>query len=1039
MASKAGKPEKSKSKHFFQIGWLFILGLLLCVSVNGLDRQRTISQYYHTAWTVKDGSPSQIRALAQTNDGYLWLGTSTGLYRFDGVLFDKYVPPSGSSFPAENIYCLLATPDGGLWIGFWYGGISFLKDGKLINYGQTEGLPPGRIQSLTRDDDGIIWAATAGGLARLEDSRWQRIGTDWNYPGKAAQSVFVDKLGILWVATDETVVFLPKGARSFQLTGEHILQVLQFSQSPDGAIWMAETSRSVRPVQLPRIDPRSIGPEIRVGSVSSLFDRDGALWVTSLGDGLRRVPSADSFRGQIITRFSKDAEIFTEKDGLSADYETAIFEDREGNIWIGTANGLDRFRASNLVPIRFPAGYQDFGLAAGDEGEIWTGSSNQGANRIRGDIPSYVDPKFGISFIFRDEDGAIWMAGTVSIFRWRGSEYSRIKMPTGVKILFVSSMFKDDAGVLWVYLDQEGLFLFKNGVWARYARQSELPKASPITGSIDSLGRKWFGYARSVLTVIDGDNIRTFSAEDGLAVGDVKAIYDRSGRVWVAGTLGLAVFEAGRFRTIIAEGAESFRGISGMVETADGGLWLNEARGIVHIPAEQLRMALEKPDYAVHFRLFDFLDGLLGTAQQNRPFPTAIEGSDGRLWFSTDKGVVWIDPNKISSNPAPPQVVIRSLNTDEKSYQPSALLELPKETTRLRISFTALSLTIPERIRFRYKLEGIDKEWQDGGSRREADYTNLGSGNYVFRVIACNNDGVWNETGATLEFKIQPAFYQNFWFRFVCLLLGLFLLGGIIRLFYRWRLAKATARLKISFEERLAERNRIAQELHDTLLQGFLGVTMRLQAISNLLPAKSVKIKQNLDEVLNQVDGVLEEGRRAIWDIRSSTVTENDLTQAFMLVGEELNAAYPTNFNFTIEGESSELHPLVRDEIYRIGREAISNAFRHSRATKIEVEIDYTPEHFKFVASDNGSGIRPEILQQGREGHLGLSGMRQGAERIGAKLNIWSRGGGGTEVELIVPDHIAYKKKSPDGLLKKFNKLLIRKVLPSKSAKEPIE
>ncbi len=1027
MKKKCANSKSVIQKYLEYAFLLCIYGSLLGISANALSLDQNIKQFYHTAWTAKDGSPGQIRTLAQTNDGYLWLGSSAGLYRFDGVLFDRFEPQPGSVFPSNNIYSLLTSPDGGLWIGYWYGGVSFLKDGNLTNYGESEGLPTGRVQSFARDDEGVIWAATSGGLARLEEGRWHRVGAEWNYPGKAAQAVFVDKAGTLWVAAEETIVFLPKGARTFQLTGERILQVLQMAQSPDGTIFAAETSRSVRPIRLPRPDPRPAGPEIRVGSVAILFDHEGAMWVTTIGDGLRRVPFPDRLRGQTISRFGDNAEIFTEKDGLSADYSSAVLEDREGNIWVGSANGLDRFRESSLVPVRFPPGYQDFGLAAGDDDEIWTGSSNQGANLIRGDIPIYKEPKFGVSSVYRDDEGTIWMGGTVALFRIRGDAYSKIKLPIEPKILGVSSIFKDRAGTLWIYLDQEGIFQLKNGDWTSYNRQTELPKSSPITGAIDSLDRKWFGYAGNILTLIDGENIRIFSRDDGLEVGDIKVIYERLHHLWIGGTLGLAVFEGNRFRMIKTEDAQALAGISGMLERTDGDLWLNTSRGIVQIPLQEVHRVLEDESYKLNYRTFDYLDGLLGAAQQNRPFPTAIEGSDGRLWFSSTKGLVWINPANLATNPAPPPVLIKSLNTDEKTYEPSLSPQLPRGTTSLQIDYTALSLTIPERVRFRYKLEGANDDWQDVGTRRQAFYTNLAPGTYRFRVTAANNDGVWNEEGATLDFTIQPAFYQTLWFRAVALLIGLLICFGLFLVLYRWRISQTTERLNMRFEERLAERTRIAQELHDTFLQGVLGMTMRLQAISHLLPAKPQNAKASLDEVLDQVDTVIEEGRRGIWEIRTSTLNENDLAQAFTLAGEELNKIYPANLTLTIEGESRPLHPFIRDEVYRIGREALTNAFRHSKAAEIEAGIEYSLKNLRIFIRDNGCGISPDFLRSGRIGHLGLLGMRESAEKIGAELKIWSRAESGTEVELIVPYHVAFKRKSSGGLFNRLSDLFGRK------------
>ena len=984
-----------------QIG-LFVI--LICSTAFSLDRDRTIQQLYHTAWTAKEGAPGQINALAQTNDGYLWLGSSTGLYRFDGILFERIEPRSGGTFPSNNIFALLASSDGGLWIGFWYGGVGYLKDGNLTNYTEQEGLPTGRIRSLARDSDGVVWVAAASGLGWLEGGKWQQAGPEQNYPGKGAQAVVVDSSGTLWVATENTIVFLPKGTRSFQPTNENVGRVLRLAPSPDGAIWMAEVTRSARPVLLPGVDPRSLGPEIQVGSFGLVFDREGGLWVTSLGDGIRRVPYVDRFRGRKIGQFSNDAEIFTEKEGLTGDYSPTALEDREGNIWIGTSNGLDRFRESDIVPVRFPPGYQDFGLVAGEGGDVWTATSNRGASRIRGGMAAPVGMHAGFHCIFRDEGGVVWMGGTGYIFRYEEGQYAPVKAPASAKNFDISTLFLDHSGVLWIHIDQQGFLRLENGVWTNYDKQSELPKLSPISAFIDSSDRKWLGYAGNVLAVIDNERVQTFTADDGLQVGDVVAVRSRSQHTWIGGTLGLAVLEGGRFRMLTGEGA-GFTGVSGIVEMSDGALWLNESHGISHIPASEIQLALDDPNHKVRYKLFDFLDGLPGTAQQRKPFPTAVEGSDGRLWFSTNKGVALIDPARVSRNTASPPVSVRSLSTGEEAYETFPALQLPKGTTSLRIDYTALSLSIPERVRFRYRLEGVDRGWQEAGTRREAYYTNLGPGSYRFQVIAANNDGIWNEEGAVLDFKILPLFYQTNWFILLCLAAA----GYLAWLIYKWRVRTIKSRLHMQFEERLSERSRIAQDLHDTLLQGFVSASMQLDVVVDQLPADSAA-KPRLDRIHELIGHVIEEGRNTVKGLRSSAVEgQANLEQEFARIKEELDFPEKVNFRIIVEGPSRPLYPTIHDEVYHIGHEAIVNAFRHSSADLIEVEIEYAAANFRVLIRDNGSGIDQEILTAGREGHWGLLGMRERAEKISAVLKVLSSAAAGTEIELSVPNRVAFQ------------------------------
>jgi ligand-binding sensor domain-containing protein len=339
-----------------------------CSCAVALDSNRTITQFAHTAWGPKDGAPGVVTALAQSTDGYLWLGSPDGLYRFDGVVFERYQPQSGGPFPTQDIYTLLALPNGDLWIGFTPGMISLLRNGHVTNYTSREGVPGG-VWALAQDREGTIWAATNTGLARLEGDRWKRVGRDWNFPGKSATAIFPDGQGTLWVSTEDTLVFLPPGARRFEPTGIRSGQVLKIAQATGGKLWMAETTRSVRPIPLSDKRPPPDDTEVKVGSAGILFDNDGALWITTIGDGLRRSPAPELLRGQ-IGEFGTAVESFTATDGLSHDYVRAILQDREGNIWVGTNNGLDRFRKTNLVPVVLPAKFHRPAWVAGDAGDV---------------------------------------------------------------------------------------------------------------------------------------------------------------------------------------------------------------------------------------------------------------------------------------------------------------------------------------------------------------------------------------------------------------------------------------------------------------------------------------------------------------------------------------------------------------------------------------------------------------------------------------------------------------------------------------------
>jgi len=753
---------------------------LACSYSAAFDSDRTIAQFAHTAWGPKDGAPSPVTALARTSDGYLWLGGPEGLYRFDGVVFERYQPQSGGSFPVRTVSSLLAVPNGDLWIGFSPGVISLLRHGNATNYTTREGVPNGVIRGFEQDREGTIWAATSSGLARLEGGRWKEVGKDWDFPGKSAVAIFLDRQGALWVSTEDTLVFLPPGARRFQPTGTRVGTVSKIAQAADGKLWIAETTRSVRPIPLSDKRQPSDETEVQVGSQGILFDNDGALWITSVGDGLRRAPAPELLKGK-IKEFSNAVESFTARDGLSDDVVHAILQGREGNIWVGTNNGLDCFRKTNLVPVALPFKTLYAVLAPGNAGDAWIGNLDSmvrvHGGRADGSHPIPFEPLSA----YRDPSGAIWWLCLDAIYRYNAGSYTRIALPASFPKPYLQTGIaatEDGSGALWLAAEREGLFYRKKGVWHRLKTPPELARLIPRTAFTDWMGRAWFGYAGGTIILLKDEKIqRVFPADDS-PVGSVKAIGGRGRHIWVGGDSGLAFFDGNSFRRIVPADAGTFESVMGVEETPNGSLWLAERRVVIEIAATEIQQALGDPSYHVKYRIFDSFDGLPGTFAGVAFNSRVIQATDGKLWFGASGGIVWVDPANISTNALPPPVLIRSLKANGRQAGSLTNLVLPPRTTDLEIGYTALSLSVPEKVRFRYKLEGVDKDWQDAGTRREALYNRLGPGKYHFQVIASNNDGVWNEEGAHLDFNIAPAWYQTTWFRGLCVLAFLTLLWG---------------------------------------------------------------------------------------------------------------------------------------------------------------------------------------------------------------------------------------------------------------------
>ncbi len=961
----------------------FAIALLLLATARAfaLDPDRALTQLHHTAWTPKDGAPTQISAWVQTTDGYLWFGSARGLFRFDGISFELYKPSGGVTLPSHNIYDLLATPDGGLWISFRPSGLAFLEDGKLTVYRRAEELPRSPVNQFACDRDSRVWAATNDGLVLRQDARWIEIGAEWNLDQTRMRGLFVDREGALWVSSDDRLFVLRRGTRRFEPIERLPDYTPIIRQSRDGRIWVQQIQLGIR-----RLDggPVLVGPQ----AVDFKFDRDGAMWIATSGEGLHRIRTPN---GAI--------ETYRASDGLSSDVVEGLLEDREGNMWVVTANGLDRFRHSHMVSVPLPAEYRRLTLAPAENGDVWVGSQAAATMlRVRADESVVETPMAEVGSMVRASEGTLWWGGRYGIWRMTRGRPQMFAFPDTLPRDWPWEIFRDDDGKsLWIGYGDVGLLRFRDGVFERRSHPAGIPDLVPSASFHDPLGRLWLGYNGNRVCVIERGAAQWLGAADGLEIGRIRVIRGRGPHVWLGGELGLAVCRNGHVHAVRGANGEPFGTVTGIVETADGAVWLNEMRGVVRIRAEEARLALADPKHAVAFDRFDLLDGLPGAPQMNWTVSTAVEASDGRLWFATDNGLARIDPGHLSLNPIPPPVSIVSLQGGEHQYGPTRRVTFPVGTRSLEIHYTALSLSIPERVAFRYKLEGVDDAWHDVGTRRVAFYTKLKPGRYRFRVLAANNDGLWNQEGASVEVELLPLFYQTTSFLVASLVSG----AALLLLLNALRMRRLTARMQRLHDERLDERMRIAHELHDTLLQGVISASMQLHVADSRLPSAS-PAKGLVRDVIELLRRVAEDGRDALQGLRSNAA-DGPLEEALARVKEEVPLPAGTTFRVVVTGTSRPVHPIVGAEIHRIGREALLNAMRHSDAKAIEVEIEYLSTGMTMRIRDDGRGIEAEALESGSDGHWGLPGMRERADRIGARLRVFSRESAGTEIELTVP------------------------------------
>ena len=991
---------------------IVLSAVLSCQSAAAQTAPSGGQRIVHQRWTFKDGAPEGVQALAQTADGYLWLGTESGLFRFDGKRFEAFRSAFGDQLMSTSVSALFSDPTGGLWVGYLFGGFSFLKNGKVTNFVESVASTQ-TVLGFARDRDGIVWSATGAGLWRFDGSAWLPITNDWNAPVGLIYQVGFDKQGILWALSGWSDVgrdlfYLLPNSGHFQKAGDKL--AAKFSWDADHTVLTTHengTSEAGSGVDLR--DSLPAYPILRKDS-GQILDRADGIWIMPLVyPFLMRHRAGEP----LSETFHKASPANSEAFDLNPNH-FAFLVDREGAVWFGDSKGIHQFSYSPLMNQEFPKEEPTFALTADEGGSVWVVAGDYNSTtlyRVADGRATEKSQQNLQNFAYRAPDRSLWFGGKGGLWRAVNGSLSRIELPPEVahNAIGPRTITQDRSGGMWVSFSGATLYRYAEGVWTLDGGRSDFPKQLILIEFTDSVGRVWFGSSRSRLTVLDGDKLLTFGPSDGLRVGNITAIYGRGSEIWIGGEFGLQQFDHGQFHTILSIDKESLRGISGIAETANGDLWLNGLGGILHVRRAEILEALKNPEHQVIGERFGRREGLPGLPLQIWPIPTAVEGTDGRLWFTVHNGVVWLDPTLASKTIPPPPVSIQSMSADDRGYEPDQLPRFPAGTSNVQIGYAAVSLLSPEAIRFRYKLREMDNDWHEAAASTSVSYRSLPPGDYHFQVGASDANGVWSDKTATAEFIILPAFYQTNWFRAMCVVLLLVLAW----LGYQLRIRQLRRQFEMTLDARVVERTRIARDLHDTLLQSFHGLLYRFQAVLMLLPGDPVKARQVLEGAVDQASQALTEGRDAVQGLRASTTEMNDLADAIRVLAGELAAEAPdpaaVSVRIEVQGVSRALHPIVRDEVFRIADEALGNAIRHANAKEIEVEIRYDVREFRLRVRDDGAGIDPAVLEAGgREGHFGLRGMRERAEAVGGKLRLWSALDTGTEVELIIPGSRAY-------------------------------
>jgi signal transduction histidine kinase/ligand-binding sensor domain-containing protein len=984
--------------------------LALCPRALALDPSLDISQYAHTSWKVRDGFPKgPVTDVAQTPDGYLWFGTESGLVRFDGVRAVEWRPGTGQNLPSDWIRSLLASRDGTLWIGTRYG-LAIWKNGNLSIQAELSGQD---IVGLLQDREGTVWVGTidvisGGKLCAIRDGTSHCSGGD-GILGAGVMRMFEDRKGNLWVGA-QNGVWRWKPGRSELIPVADPSRVGVVVGCEDDRGLLIGTQTEIQRVIDHRVEPYPLGrPGQPIRLTRMLRDHDGGLWIGTLFGGLVHV-----HHGRTDT--------LSQKDGLSGDGIGSVFEDREGSIWVGTTGGVDRFREYAVPNISVGQGLSGAGtlsVLADNDGSVWVGTGN-GLNRWRDGRITVVlgqasvtgsagRPSGSFGSMFKDSTGRTWVAGSHGLgYIEKDRLFAIPDFPKGN----VHGIAEVGPGQLWLAHQFAGLVhlvggkVVQNIPWAGLGHRDSgfALAADPSQNGL------WLGFAQGGVAYFTNGGIqKAHSAEDGLGGGSVTNLrFGPRGALWASTRGGLSLIKDGKIATLTSKNGLPCDAVHWSIEDDDHSVWLYLTCGLVRIERSEMDRWVTDTAQQVKVTLFG-----LGEGVPSRPSSGIYQGAvaksqDGRLWFTTKDGVGVVDPRHLAFNKLPPPVHIEQITADRKTYDTAQGLRLPPSVRDLEIDFTALSFVAPEKVRFRYKLEGYDKDWQDAGNRRQAFYTNLSPRNYRFRVIAANNSGVWNEEGALLDFSIAPAFYQRTSFRVLCVVAFLALLFAA----YELRVRQLARQFNRTLEARVSERTRIARELHDTLLQSFQGLLLRFQSVSNVLPPNAQEARQRLDKALDQAAAAITEGRDAVQGLRSSAFETNDLANGIIAIGQELTNTASTvetpTIDVEVEGGPRQLNPIVRDEACRVAGEALRNAFRHAQARRITVEIHYEKRRLRVRVSDDGKGIDEETIRCQPVGHFGLPGMRERAESVGGRLEVSSRLASGTEIELSIPGDIAY-------------------------------
>ncbi|HEX7816667.1 sensor histidine kinase [Dyella sp.] len=1013
----------SKINFLILVLWL---ALAAASSARADARPWTLDRYQHSTWTTRDGAPVGVTSLTQTKDGFIWVGSSEGLFRFDGLRFQHIENIDSVALPKLPLMTVFASADGGLWLGYSHGPIFEIKGDTVAHVSSEEHGPVSTINSQFVDSpDGGVWASVAPNVMTFDGKRW--IVPDDGFREILSQKEFVtrvlvDRNGNVWAGTLDKLLYRPAHSTQFMTleTSNQKGPISEIVQSRDGSVWICYTESGIE-----RWDTHAPTP-IRsdAGALSKLsargltFDSQGNAWLRTQKSGIEQIPASYIDDHSAAVGDAMRRGTFDSSNGLSSDTAWALLVDREDNLWVGTSHGIDRFSRSNFARSPFPQNGSMYALAAGRDGSVWAGMQLQATQKLKDGHLSTSIPG-SVEAVYAGRQGNIYLSQ-----QSEGNSFDIwVSNAAGVKLLthstspstYMSAIVEDSRGVLWGLSESStsasfNLFTLHGNQWVPFA----IPKVNrpPSALYADDKGRVWYGYLRGspnmdLLGVIDDGKALLLGADQGVTIGSIGAFMSNGRHLWVGGSQGLGFMDGMRMHAVRLSKQPSLGTITGIAFAANGDMWIHAMSGVYRISERDVAQAENDASHALSVTKFDGLDGLPGPPDIHYGHPTVVKSTDGRLWFATINGVVWLDPAQLVSNPVPPSISITKIVADDTAYSPHEKLAFPALTRNLDVEFSVLSFSTSERVDAKVRLLGFDADWKDLGTRREVSYSNLAPGAHQLDIAAFNSDGVRGQADVHMVFYIKPAFYQTLWFKGICALVLLVALWLVVAL----RIRQLSRRLHISLEAKHKERESIARELHDTLLQGMQGLLMQMEfwaRRSDLAPQQ----RDAATEIEEKMRDVLIDGRDKIRLLRQDYQRELDLVSELLTVGQGASANSPSFFSLRVEGEPLPVCQEACVEIFAIAREAILNAYRHADADHVVVTITYEASALSIAVSDDGFGIDRELMEaRQRAGHWGISGMHERAEKINALLQI-ETSSQGTTIRLITPKRHAYLSPS---------------------------